>query len=108
MLGAVRFIPRDELPATASDEGQGDKSSKKRKYGAKHKHGDEKRKYKLKDDRSDYRRKSKSKHSEDEEEEKEYSSDDTSEDSGAFLVDISVNSGVFSRTRRRLEFVVFK
>lgn len=81
MLGAVRFIPRDELPATASDEGQGDKSSKKRKYGAKHKHGDEKRKYKLKDDRSDYRRKSKSKHSEDEEEEKEYSSDDTSEDS---------------------------
>lgn len=92
MLGSVRFIPRDELLATAADgrdeERKGERISKKRKHGLKgdkydrkkkSKHSkDEKRKHGLKDD---HKRKTKHKHMDEVEEEEEYSSDESNKSS---------------------------
>lgn len=102
MLGAVRFIPREDLPRAASgDEGrEAENSSKKRKHGAKEgrsdrkgkssKRREEKRKHEVKEGRD---RKSKHKRSGDDEEEKEYSSDETSDDDSGILFVLRVFYG---------------
>ncbi|KAG0566602.1 hypothetical protein KC19_7G076500 [Ceratodon purpureus] len=103
MLGAVRFVPREELPAADVEGSDGErKSGKKRKHGSKEERADRKGKSKHRDEKRKHggkERRSKHKRSDEEEVGKEYSSDEASEDSEG-LASRKINRGLQESKRK--------